>query len=408
MANKRISKEITNKEDIEFLLNITEDECLKQSFIMETFGEFDGKSRFHPYDTIKIPANSYGPENKRNKNAFTTTVGIWVFNKAFIEKDLFDIFGYVNKTITKKEYGKMNDTLSYALLEDKIDIETLKRFVMKCQKFMPYVSVLSPSHTLEMLTCSKKINKKKEELLKKYAKEIEAGDAKVVDQIEKELLDYAMELLGDDPSMDMYLSGANGSLGNNFKNMYVMKGATKDPDPTKGYNIITSSYADGVKKEEYAMLANALAEGPYARSRKTQLGGYWEKLFLAAFQHVILDEPGSDCGTTRYIEIDVTSSNIKEIMYCYAIEGSRLVEITSDNRDRFIGKKVKLRFASMCESKTGICNKCAGNLFYRLGIRNIGTATPQIPSKLKNIAMKSFHDSTQKFVDIDVNKAFGF
>ena len=70
MSTKRVSKEITKTEDIEYLLNITEEECLKQSFIMETFGEFDGKSRFHPYDTIKIPADSYGPASKRNKTAF--------------------------------------------------------------------------------------------------------------------------------------------------------------------------------------------------------------------------------------------------------------------------------------------------------------------------------------------------
>ena len=29
----------------------------------------------------------------------------------------------------------------------------------------------------------------------------------------------------------------------------------------------------------------------------------------------------------------------------------------------------------MCEAKNGICNKCAGNLFYRLGIRNVGGRT---------------------------------
>ena len=54
------------------------------------------------------------------------------------------------------------------------------------------------------------------------------------------------------------------------------------------------------------------------------------------------------------------------------------------------------------------CNKCAGNLFYRLGIVNVGTMTPQIPSKIKNLLMKKFHDSVIKFSDMDVEKAFGF
>lgn len=127
---------------------------------------------------------------------------------------------------------------------------------------------------------------------------------------------------------------------------------------------------------------------------------------MAAFQHITLLEPGSDCGTTRYITMDVTEKNIDGIMYSYVIEGNKLVEITSENRDKFIGKRVKLRFSSMCKAKDGICNKCAGNLFYRLGIKNVGAATPQIPSKLKLLSMKLFHDDQLNFTEMDPMKAF--
>lgn len=127
---------------------------------------------------------------------------------------------------------------------------------------------------------------------------------------------------------------------------------------------------------------------------------------MAAFQHIVLLDSGSDCGTDRYITMDVTDKNIDSIMYSYAIVGSKLVEITSENRDDFIGKKIKLRFSSMCKAKDGICNKCAGNLFYRLGIKNVGAATPQIPSKLKLLSMKLFHDDQLNFVEMDPMKAF--
>lgn len=127
---------------------------------------------------------------------------------------------------------------------------------------------------------------------------------------------------------------------------------------------------------------------------------------MAAFQHIVLLDPGSDCGTDRYIEMDVTEKNIDGIMYSYVIEGSKLVEITSENRDKYIGKHIKLRFSSMCKAKNGICNKCAGNLFYRLGIKNVGAATPQIPSKLKLLSMKLFHDDQLNFTEMDPMKAF--
>ena len=247
----------------------------------------------------------------------------------------------------------------------------------------------------------------KEKLITENKEAIDNADAKVIESISNQLLDYARELMKDDPAMDMFLSGAGGSFDNNFKNMFVMRGAVQDPDPRKSYNIITSNFVDGVSKDEYSKLANTLAAGPYSRSKKTELGGYWEKLFLNAFQHVVLLEPGSDCGTKRHITITVTPKNIDLIMYCFVInnDGS-LTRIDSSNKDSFIGKTIKLRFSSMCEAKDGICNKCAGDLFYLLGIKNIGAATPQIPSRLKVLSMKLFHDDQVNFAEMDPMSAF--
>ncbi len=408
---KRVSKVITDKKDIDYLLGLTEDD-ITTSLIMELFGDFGDHRWFNPYDLITVPAGKYGGKikngTKYNKQPFTTTVGRLIFNKYFIEPDpeLLQIVGFVNEDISKKVYGNLYDSLGYEVLEDRLSIDSYKKFCKKTQKFMPYVSILSPNHSDNMLTITKKINERKAKLIKENKEAIDNGDVMVVDKISKELLDYARELMKGDPAMDMFNSGAGGSFENNFKNMFVMRGSVQDPDPRKSYNIITSNYIDGVSKEEYSKLANTLAAGPYSRSKKTELGGYWEKLFLSAFQHIILLPPGSDCGTKRYIELDVDAKNIGMIMYSYAIEGNNLVEITSENKSRFIGKKVKIRFSSMCEAKDGICNKCAGNLFYRLGIRNVGAATPQIPSRLKVLSMKLFHDDQLNFAEMDPMKAF--
>ena len=76
--------------------------------------------------------------------------------------------------------------------------------------------------------------------------------------------------------------------------------------------------------------------------------------------------------------------------------------------DKYIGKKVKFRFSSMCKAKGGFCSKCAGNIWYRLGpnIRNVGVMTDIIPSTLKNKAMKAFHDSVVRTVEMNPWKAF--
>ena len=306
--------------------------------------------------------------------------------------------------------SSLNKQLSYMLLEDKITVEQLKAFSKKMQKNMPFVSILMPNYSDKFLTCTTAINKKKEELIKKYKKDIEAGNEVVAEKMEKELLDFAREYLKDDPAMDVFLSGARAKFGNHFKNMFVMKGAVKDPDPNaeQKYHIATSNYMDGIKPEEYVIFANSLSAGPFSRAKKTEVGGYLEKLFLYAYQHIKLDPLGSGCGTKRTITVDITKDNIGQWMYSYVVQGSKLVEITSDNMNQFIGKRVKMRFSALCESKTGICNHCFGNLPYRRGDLNVGISSTIVPSTMKNVSMKSFHDSVQKTTIIDVNKAFGF
>ena len=402
MAITRKAKTITDKAELDYIFSLSSHDCQKTSVFMDFFGEFDGKRKYNTYDVINVPPNTY----MKNKNTFVTTIGSYIFNKAIIEgADLFNELGYINYTINKKALKGIYSKLSFAVLEDRITTDQFKKFLDLCQKFMPYSTIICPTTSESMLVISKTIEPKKKELLKKYEKEIAAGDAYTVNKIEKELLDYAMEKLGDDPALDAMKSGAGADLGNNFKNMYVIKGAQKDPDPTKGYNIITSCYEEGISKEDYTKMANSLAAGPYARARNTQKGGYTEKLFLSAFQHVQLDEKGSDCKTKKTITITLDGDTMPLYMYSYIVEGSKLVRLDSTTMDKYKGKTVKMRFSSLCEHEK-ICNKCAGDLYYLLGVTNIGTATPQVGSCVKNISMKAFHDSTDKYVAMDPMKAF--
>ena len=413
---KRVSRMIMKPEEVDYFLSVKEED-ITTGFIMETFGDFGKGPRFNPYDLITVPVGAYGGkipngQEKRNKNAFVTGVGRLIFNKFLFEStpELLDAIGYVDEDVGKKVYKRITKMLDYLMLEGEVPQEVYKMYCKKTQKLMPYVSILAPNHSDNMLTISAKINKRKEKLLKENIEALATGDdnaAKVFDKISQELLEYSRELMKDDPAMDMFLSGAGGDYDNNFKNIFIMRGSVKDPTPNKGYNLISSNYIDGVSKEEYSAMANTLSAGPYARSKKTELGGYWEKLFMSAFQHITLLEEGSDCGTDRHITVNVTDDNIDSIMYSYVINGKQLIEITSKNRNQFIGKKVKLRFASMCKAKDGhICNKCAGNLFYRLGIKNVGAATPQLPSKLKVLSMKLFHDDQLVYTEMDPMKAF--
>ena len=400
---------------VNYILKL-EQKDISYTLMMELFGEFNGESLVNPYDTFTVPIGRFSyidnkGKERSNKNKFITTFGIWIFNIFMIKGFDFSKFfgGYINKEINADAMEAINQKLVYFLAENKITIATYKKFQDYSLWLMPFENVLSYSFSEEVLRFSNTVQKKKEELIAANKEKLDSGDFATAEKIEKELINYAKELLKDNPGIDSYISGCGGSMGNNFKNIYIMKGAIRDPDPNakQMFNIVTSNFCDGISADEYSVVANSLAAGPYARSKKTEQGGYWEKLFGAALQSIILDESTDDCGSKGYVTVTLTPKNINIYMYNYIIEGNKLVELTSDNMDSYIGKTVKMRFSIFCQSKTGICKTCAGNLFSRRNSKNIGLTCIQIPSTLKNVAMKAFHDSTIKTTKIDAMKAFG-
>ena len=389
-------------------------EDITSTYVVELFGEFNGKRRCNPYDLVTVPKGVYGIEGSKrgvNVKPFTTTVGKLIWNKMYILRnpDIYEAVGWVDEIVTKKAFNKLYKKLGYLLLEGKISRDSLKRFVMTTQLTMPYVQFLSPSFTDKMLLSSTYMNKRKAALIKENKAAFDAVDLKTIDAVSNELLKESKEYLDGDPSLDIFNSGGGGDYSNHYKNTYIMKGTVRDGDGS--YKVITSNQIDGVSEKEYATLANSLAEGPFNRSKKTEEGGYYEKMLLYSMQHLKLLEPGSDCGTKRTITVTLTDSNIEDYMYNYFIgSNGKLTEITSENMNSLIGKTVKLRFSSMCEAKNGcFCNMCAGNLWYRLGVsRNVGILTPTIASKLKNLLMKSFHNSQVSLTDMNIMEVFGF
>jgi len=405
MAKKRVSRNIDNPKDVEEIVNISYDKAREKDTVMQYFADFGKGPRFNPYDTITIPPGKYG-QSKKNKNSFVTTIGLWIFNKSCIEP-MDNVLGYVNKTVNGKVYSEINSKISYALLEDKITVQQLKDYIMQIQILMGCCSAIAPSHTELMFDMSKDIAKKKKELTKKYEKEIKEADLSTVKKIEDELIDYTKDILKDDPCVDMFNSGARSSWGNNVKNMYICRGPLKKTDGS--YAVVMSSLMDGMDPEDFADVTDASVGGPYSRSNKTREGGYKEKQFTNATQHIKVLAPGSNCGTKRGIEVTLTEKNIGEWMYCFVMgSNGSTTEITTDNKDKFIGKTVKMRFSAMCSNKKdgAICERCMGTLYNRIGITNVGLGSMIMMSSLKNAAMKAFHDSTLDLATINPESAF--
>ena len=413
------AQEITKDNLVNQMLVLKQSD-ITTSLIMDLFGTFNGSSLVNHYDTFLVPVGgfTYKDENGKdhtNKTAFKTTFGIWIFNIFLFQGFDFSwiVGGYLNENVNKKAFNKIHQKIIYALIEDKIDPERYKKFITYVDFLMPWETVLSPAQSEKLLICTKEIDKLKAKLIKENADAIKNGDPAVVESIEKKLKDFVLEYLKDDPALDAYLSGGGGNLDNNFKNMYIMKGVIRDPDPNakQEYYAATSSFLDGISADEYALLANSLTGGPYSRSKKTEIGGYWEKLIVAALSPEVVDDKTEDCGTDKYVTVTLTDDIIDTFMYSYIIKSNgELEELNSSNIDKYRNKKVKVRSTLFCKrTKEGkVCHHCAGNFFTRRGNLNAGLAVSALSTKLKLVSMKAFHDSTIQTAEIDPMKAFGF
>lgn len=383
-----------------YLLNlkpedITFDELLK------LFGDrVDGKTKtmissmMKTGDSFVLEANEYF-----NKTKITTNPGLFIYNKLIIERELTGVLGYWNTTIDGGQLGKIEDLLSKALLNDVISEETMFAYLNRTQWLsMQLHSVVSGSFTLSSLEPLPKVTKRRNELIKQHKDLLEAGDVVTSVKIEKELLAMADKELEKDHGLDLYRSGARGSFGNNFKTISVMKGAVYNPT-TARFDIVTSNFMEGIKKSDLPVYGNSVVTAAYPKAIGTATSGYFSKQIIAALQAVVLDGPGSDCGTKGTLSTRLTEHNIKDHLYRFVVEGGKTVLLDEDNISKYVGKDVKMRSVMYCIGEKK-CEKCSGLMYRKLKIDNMGMTASRISSTLLNMSMKKFHDTSSKLYSV--------
>lgn len=132
----------------------------------------------------------------------------------------------------------------------------------------------------------------------------------------------------------------------------------------------------------------------------TREGGYEAKKLAAAFQGIVFDKKGSDCGTKLTVDLLVTDFNKKLITDRYIMENGKAVLLTSSNIGDYVGKIVKLRSPMYCKNRK-YCSKCTGELYHKLGIENVGLISNVIGTSMTTLALKSFHNTSVKLKEIN-------
>ena len=357
------------------------------------------KSKYNTWDTLIVPANHF----YEGQPEIHTTIGRYILNKfMFGGPGIIGVMKYQNDTINKGALGNIDNKIGTFLMNDDITHDQFTKYIDYRDHLGYWLNGIL-AHTISAKMCKPlpEIEKRKAELCKKYEKELAAGDIDVMTKISDELCAYAKELLKDDPGMDLYLSGEL-DFGNNYKNNSIIKGAVMN-SITGEFDFIDTSFMNGINIKDLPAHANSILASQYPASIATADSGYKAKKILALLQMMDVDEPGTDCGTKQLIPVTVTKGNAKDLVYSYIDAGGSLIMLDHDNINQYIGKVVMMRSPMTCINPT-MCNKCAGELFYKLGIKHAGLFATQLSHSELNLGLKAKHCSVVELYTMDPSR----
>lgn len=361
---------------------------------------------FNATDHIKLSSSEY----QYVKDTIETTLGLLFMNRFILEyTGIIQFTGYWNIPLDKKGLSKLDVLINDLVLTNKIDTKILGKYTdRRDQLGFQSASFLSSTISPSLVRPMNNVKQRKLELLEEYKDDLHSDDPTkqllASNKIEKELMGMVRQNLKGDYGYDLYASG-DGNLDNNYKTINVMRGAVFN-NLTGKFDIVDSSLMDGIKKQDIPAFSNSIVAGAYPSAIGTADAGYMAKIILALLQSEHIDpDPNSDCGTTMTIPLTITDSNKQYVLYRYINENGKRVLTTSENIGNYVGKTVQL-YSPQCCKHDAICGKCAGQIFYKLGVTQIGLLVTSITQKLLNIKLKSKHDLSQKASIVDKKLIF--
>ena len=348
------------------------------------------------FDTFYLPAKTL----PNQEEGVHTTAGLFFFNSYLLVGSFGDKIKYVNYPVKMPQLDAIVTQAIEGVQLGKIKEEELERYFNKIYRIGFFTEIFNPAVNTAFLKPLPQVEKLKEELLEKYKTEIENGDASVyARKIEKPLLDLSKELLQKEDCWSIYGCENTPKFGTNYKNNMVTVGPLSDP-VTKKFNIIKNSYNEGLDPADYPTHANKLINASFNRAVETQYGGAKTKFLFAAMQNSIAGPKNSDCGTELYLDVTLHKDTCKDYLYRFIKEKDKLICLDPETIVKYLDRPLKMRSPLYCRSNN-VCNKCLGDLFYILGIKNVGLTATRTTASVMQIAMKSMHDVTVKTTELN-------
>lgn len=355
------------------------------------------------YDIVVLNKGDYPGIKERTE----TTLGRLLINKVIWSHARLD---YINVEFTGKIIKTIFLKLRDYIMDNKLEMREFKRTLQIFEDFgFRMGSFINPSVDSDILKTNPLLEKKKEELFTKYAKELAANDVETAVKIENELIDYAKQVFKDQDYLEWYKSGASSKMGygNDFKVSQLMLGTIPKGLGSGEFHVSTSNFMQGIKKDELHVVADQMVVALHAKVQNTAVSGYMAKQGAGIFQTVKLDKLGTDCKTKRGVDIAISPSNYQDYIGNYLVDGTYLDETALK---KLIGKVVKVRNVFTCDSEI-YCSKCAGELSYKLENTDkqipIGLEIHNILTELTQASLQKTHQMAVQLDEVgDINNYF--
>lgn len=261
-----------------------------------------------------------------------------------------------------------------------------------------FAQIATPSATEKTMTAAPGILELRAKLLAENRDNL--GDPAVIAKISAQLQAYDREYLKGDRGNDFLAIDPGKSFGIIRAKRFGMIGGQKglaDND----FDIVQNSLDEGWDLNSFVAMNNTSRSGSYDRGADTQLGGESVKWLLRASSNINI-LINTDCGTKLGNPQVITNDKHNTIGFSVVTEQGA-VELTHDNYDQYLGKRVMIRSPMFCVSKyTDICGVCAGP---RLSASPTGASNSisQYGNTFMRLKLKSMHGSQLKIAEIDLS-----
>ena len=401
---KRKEPEDFNEVDRAIVLDFIERKHnIHKNDILKLVGKFKGKSRQYSFKSkVVLQKGDY----KGISAPLETSFGRLIINTViFSHCDAeFQDVQFDSKT-TGKVFGRLAD----AVIKGELPISQFKASLNYYERFAfsmaPYVS---PSIDVRVIAMGDEVLNLKKKLIEDNREALDNNDYVVADKICRELIAKAKEVHADSDHLEHYESGASKmSWTNDFQLGGIMMGSLPTGSGSSaGFKVSTASLLEGMPVEELMDYSNYATIAAYFRAKNPEIGGTYLKLLLVYLSTLKLGKKDSDCGTEMTLTKVISQGDAKEHIGSYIVENGKLVRLSWDNIDSYVGHPVELRSPVYCKD-VHLCNKCVGDLIFNI-VGEGGPVGIEMTKKATELTQKSLqktHDMSLKLVHIeDLNK----